>query len=91
MRRHCPYARYFVGGDGNAEPGSAYQERAIGFAGEDELGGIDGDVGVGGFVLVVDDADVDDFYDSGVLFEVGFDGVFVGEAGVIAADGNAEA
>lgn len=90
MRGHCSYARDFVRGYGYAEPGSADQEGAIGFAGEDEVGGVDGDVGVGSFVFVVDDADVDHFGDPGVFFQVGFDGVFVGEAGVIAANGNAE-
>ena len=47
-------------------------------------------MGVGGLVFVVDDADVDDFGDSRVFFEIGFDGVFVGKASVIAANGNAE-
>ena len=90
MRGHGSYARYFVRGDGDAEPSPTYQQGAVGFAGEDELGCIDCDVRVGGFVFVVDDAHVDYFGDSGVLFEVGFDGVFVGEAGLVAADGNAE-
>ena len=61
VRRHGPDARYFVRGDGHAEPGAADQQGAVGFAGEDELGGVDGDVRVRGFVFVVDHAHVNHF------------------------------
>lgn len=90
MRRHRPYPRNLVRRDRNAQTRTADQQSAVAFPGEDQAAGGDGDVRVGCFVGAEGDADVVDGGDEGAGGEVGFESFFVGEAGVVAADGDAE-
>lgn len=86
MGGHGAHSLDLVRGDGDAEARSADEQGAVDGAVGDELGGGGGAVRVGGFVGAGVGADVGDGEDAGVGFEVGFDGVFVGYAGVL--DGN---
>ena len=84
-----PDALNFVGGDGHAEAGAADQDRPVRLAVRDFARRLHSDVRVHG-VPVGGDADVGDRDDAGVRLEVGLDDLLVVEAGVIAADDEAE-
>jgi hypothetical protein len=85
VRSHGPDPRDFVCRNRDSQACAADQDGAVGGSFSDHLSCFDGGVGVGGFVRGGQDADVEDFGDAGVFFEVRFDGGAVGEAGVVAA------
>ncbi|KAL7774120.1 hypothetical protein CFE70_005030 [Pyrenophora teres f. teres 0-1] len=90
VRRDGADAGDLVCGNGDPEACSADEEGAVGLARGDELGGCDGNVGVCCFVCGFGHADVGDGGDEGRGREVGFERVFVADAGVVAADCYAE-
>lgn len=87
---HGPDAGHLVGGNGDAEASAADEEAAVSLAVADELGSLDGGVGVGGLVGGRVDAHVDDGFNEGALLEVGFDGVLVGNTGLVAGHDDAD-
>lgn len=91
MRRHGSDPRDLVGADRHPESRAADQKRSVGFARLDQFRGVDGCVRVGSFVRCLVYADVDDFGDAWVGFQVGFDLVLVVASGVVGAHGDAEA
>ena len=88
--RHGADARHLVGGDGDAQAGAADEKGPVSLALCHELGGLHGDVRVGGLVGGVGHADVGHGGDEGVRLEEGLEGVLVGDAGVVAGHGDAE-
>ena len=87
---HGADAGNLVGGDGDAQAGSADEEAAVSLALLDELGALDGGVGVGGLVVGSVDADVGDGGDAGVLLEDGLDGILVRDTGLVAGHDDTE-
>lgn len=85
MCRNRPDALNLVGRDGYSQSRTADEQGAVAFARGDQLGGCGGDVWVGGGLVfgVVGDANVRDGSDARVGGEVGFDFVFVVDAGVL--------
>ena len=81
------HAADLVGGNGHAQARAANQDGAVDLAGRDELGGADGNVGVGGLVVSAVGADVDDRNNTGVLGKVGLDGLLVADTGVLEGGG----
>lgn len=77
------HAADLVGRDGDAETSAANQDGTVDFTGGDELGGADGNVGVGGLVVLAVGADVDDGRDTAVLGKVGLDGLLVADTGFL--------
>ena len=90
MGSHGADARHLVGGDGYTKPSAADEEATVCLAILDKLGTFDGWVGVGGLVVRGVDADVDDLGDEGILLEGGFDGILVGDTGLVAGHDNTE-
>ena len=90
MGGNGPDTRNFVCGDGDTEAGSADEEGAVSFAFDDLPGGLDSDVRVGCLVGGVGNTDISDGGDERVVLEVGFDGLLVGVASVIAGNDDAE-
>jgi len=79
-----------VGGDCDSETGAADEEAAVSLAFLDELGALNGGVGVGGLVVGGVDTDVGDGGDAGVLLEDGLEGIPVGDTGLIAGHNDTE-
>lgn len=71
MRRDSPDARHLIRRDGHAQPRSADQERAVGLAIADVLGGLDREVRVRCLIAGGQRSDVSDAGDARVGFEVG--------------------
>ena len=90
VRRHCPHSGHFVCTDRHAEARPADQHRAVRFSGGDQPRCCDGVVRLCGLVGGRERADVADGGDARVGGQVGGDGVFVGEAGVGAAEDDTE-
>lgn len=87
---HGADAGHLVGGDGDAETGTADEETTVSLAVLDQGGTLDGGVRVGGLVGGGVDADVGDGLDQWVLLQQGLDGVAVGDTGLIAGHDDAE-
>ena len=89
MRRTGADALDLVGCHGDAQPGTADEDAAIGLAFGDHPSGIHRDVRVIN-VLTLVDSSVDDLIDAGIVLEFGLDRVLVTNAGAITGDYNAK-
>ena len=78
------HTRHLVGADRDPQTGAADQQRAVGLAGRDPTGRLDGDVRVCS-VLVGAHTDVNYLRDPRVSFEVSLQNVLVLQACVVAA------
>lgn len=83
-------AGHLVGGDGNTQTGAADEQTTVSLALLDELGTLDGRVGVGSLVGGGVDTDVGDGLDERVLLQLGLDGVLVRNTGLVAGHDDAE-
>lgn len=81
MRRHRPNPRHLIRSNSNPESGAADQQRAVPGPGLYELGGVDGQVGVCGFVVNTVWTNVVDGFDVWVGLEDFGEGGFVGITG----------
>lgn len=83
VRRHRPDALDLVGGDGDAQAGAADEEGPVGLALGHEAGGSGSSTWVGRLVIGGVRADIGDGFYTGVLLEVGLEGILVVDAGIL--------